>query len=207
MSEILLTNGMVVLVDPEDEQAVSRHRWYVWKPKSSNLYASARVEGRWVWLHRFIMGPPPKPELRTDHVNGNGLDNRRSNLRWATPAQNMRNSRKVKSQSSKFKGVHWAKNRQGWEARIRADGHVRYLGVFDTEENAAAAYDEAAKDLHREFACLNNPGPGANPTRRPEKKRGVPVGRAWRARFMSPEAIAERQAAGMSSIPVSGGAR
>lgn len=97
--------------------------------------------------------------MMIDHKNGNGLDNRRSNLRFCTNAQNQHNQRKWGSRSgkplsSRYKGVSW--HRRGhWRAKIQAQGKRRYLGQFQSEEAAARAYDRAARELHGEFAVLN----------------------------------------------------
>lgn len=90
----------------------------------------------------------------TDHRNGNGLDNRRKNLRPCTHAQNCRNA-KPRSVSSKYKGVGWSRVHNKWRARIRVDGILKSLGVFTEEAQAARAYDRAAAEYFGEFARLN----------------------------------------------------
>jgi hypothetical protein len=101
------------------------------------------------------MNPPPG--LLVDHRNCNSLDNRRANLRLATHQENMRNRRKRKNTSSRFIGVTFDKQRGKWLARIIYQGKRIFLGRFDTEIEAARAYDAAVKKYHIEFARLNFP--------------------------------------------------
>jgi hypothetical protein len=102
-------------------------------------------------MHRYLMGEPSE---EVDHENGDGLDNRRKNLRRATHAQNMMNALSRRG-SSRFKGVFWSVNR--WQAAIRDDYRKVYLGQFKIEEDAARAYDDAARRIHGAFARLNFP--------------------------------------------------
>ena len=96
--------------------------------------------------------------LLVDHRNGDGLDNRRDNLRLATHSENMMNRPKIKSPTtSRFVGVYFDKARRLWVARIHLNGKCIWLGRFATEIEAAKAYDEAAKKYHGEFARLNFP--------------------------------------------------
>jgi hypothetical protein len=90
-----------------------------------------------------------------DHINRNGLDNRKANLRLATISENCRNRGIRKGASSKFKGVHWCNTRKKWLVGIKLNGHRKHLGSFDNEIKAAKAYDEAAKKYHGQFATLN----------------------------------------------------
>ena len=90
-----------------------------------------------------------------DHWNGDGLDNRRRNLRAATPSQNQHNRRKRLGCSSRFKGVHWHKRHGKWAAKIRIDGRQLHLGYFPVERDAAAAYNLAANQEFGEFALTN----------------------------------------------------
>ena len=98
---------------------------------------------------------PPKDKC-IDHENQNGLDNRRTNLREASKAENNRNRRKIAGRgSSIYKGVMWYKDRRKWYASIEVNGQKIFLGYFDSEIEAAKAYDEAAKIYHGGFASLN----------------------------------------------------
>jgi hypothetical protein len=107
-------------------------------------------------MHRQIMNPPDW--LLVDHDNHHGLDNRRSNLRQVTHAENQQNARKTISKTtSRFKGVDFVKATGKWRARIVVNGRRLFLGSFTDELDAARAYDEAAMKYFKEFACLNFP--------------------------------------------------
>jgi hypothetical protein len=105
-------------------------------------------------MHRLIMGQPPNGR-EVDHINGDGLNNRRSNLRWATRQQNCQNGRPRSNARSKLKGAQWCSSQSKWGAEIKHNGRVKQLGYFQTEQEAAAAYDAAASKAFGEFARLN----------------------------------------------------
>jgi len=109
-------------------------------------------------MHRFLMQPPPGMQI--DHINGDGLDNRRCNLRLATNTQNRRNGKAHSDGTSRFKGVCWDKFRGRWRADITFENRSIHLGRFHSETDAAIAYDAAARDLFGEFARLNQIGTG-----------------------------------------------
>ena len=139
-------------VDAEDYQKLAAYDWQIFKNNSSNFYA-ARIEGgKIVSMHREIMHNPAG--LFVDHKDRNGLNNTKQNLRLATCGQNNCNRRK-KEGSSKYRGVSYCKKNRKWRASITFNGKDIWLGQFDTEEDAARAYDEAAKIYHGEFAALN----------------------------------------------------
>lgn len=155
--EVPLSRGLVAIVDDADADAVRRFSWCV-RPGTRTWYAVRSLllpDGRRAWqrMHRFITG-----YAVTDHVNGNGLDNRRANLRPATPSENSQNKRKALGTTSRFKGV----TRDGgrWVARIKVAGDLHTLGRFVDEVAAAHAYDEAARVEFGGFAALNFPRPG-----------------------------------------------
>ncbi len=106
-------------------------------------------------MHRVIKGA--KAGQSVDHVNGNGLDNRRSNLRLCAHAENLRNRKIHKNNKSGFKGVRKRKESSLWRAEIRSNHKFYFLGNFHSAEEAAHAYDAAALKLHGEFARLNFP--------------------------------------------------
>lgn len=158
--EVPLSGGYVAIVDAADAGQVLQHKWSA-KQGRRTVYARRNVrrpDGTYASqsLHQFLTGY----EL-TDHRNGDGLDNRRANLREATPGENGQNCRKRSHNTSGFKGVTWHKHRRKWLAQIKSgDGKNRFLGYFLTAEGAAHAYDAAARELHGEFAAVNFPAPG-----------------------------------------------
>jgi AP2 domain len=155
VKQIPLSRGMVALVDDADyERVIDAGPWTA-KPHCRTIYAQRHfrlADGRRTVrkLHTFLTGWP-----LVDHRNGNGLDNQRSNLRPATPAQSVANRRVSKNSTSGFKGIALDKRRNRWQARIRFSGGSRGLGYHDTAEAAARAYDAAARELFGEFARPN----------------------------------------------------
>ena len=112
-------------------------------------YATARHKGKTLLLHRIVVCAPKG--VLVDHINGNGLDNRHCNLRWATHAQNLQNRKIHKNNTSGFKGVYWRAREKKWIARIRANGKTRDLGYFSTPQAAHEAYCRASAEFHGEF--------------------------------------------------------
>ena len=154
---ITLTQGKFTIVDADDYERLSEHKWYAAKTKGGRFYAARNVVRsagrRMVLMHREIMNPPPG--MVCDHKNHNTLDNRKSNLRICTPAQNAYNQLPKANGTSRYKGVHWRKDHQKWQASIFHDGRRIHIGYYDYEADAAIAYDDMAIDLFGEFACLN----------------------------------------------------
>ena len=152
-------DGKHAIVDAGDLGRVDRLRWYLFKKKNRvTEYAYAytgRVNGKnqLVRMHRVISRAAPSQLV--DHIDFDGLNNRRSNLRLCTVAENARHS-KSRGGASAFKGV--TKYQGGrWVGYITANSKQIYLGIFDSELDAAKAYDAKAKELHGEFAYLNFP--------------------------------------------------
>lgn len=162
MKTIPLTQGKVALVDDEDYEALSRFKWCASRGRSGKFYATrhgSRRPGprRSMRMHTVIACTPAG--MYTDHIDGDGLNNQRSNLRICTNAENLANRGKQLSNSAGFKGVsRYLKDKNNpWQAQIQKGGRRTHLGFFSTAEAAARAYDEAALKLHGEFAFLNFP--------------------------------------------------
>lgn len=150
-----LSSGHVVLIDEADRELVDRYSWQA-DCRPQTVYVQGYLIGHWTkhfYLHRVLMDPPPG--MQVDHRNGDGLDNRRANLRLATASQNRGNMRLPPRNTSGYKGVSWDKARAKWVARISANGRYRCLGRFDDPWEAAQTYNAAAIEYWGEFAWLN----------------------------------------------------
>lgn len=158
MKEIPLTQGKVAIVDDEDFERLSRYRWHAdWSKNTQTWYASRffrTPDGRksHIRMHRDIM--QPDRGMVVDHRNHDGLDNRRENLRICTQTDNGRNKRRKKPASSRYKGVTFCKYTGRWKAQITVANQNHSLGRYDTEEEAARAYADAAQSEFGEYACF-----------------------------------------------------
>ena len=142
-----ITRGLVTLVSPQDFAILDNQRWCAGS-SPPKFYAMGAIHRQMVLLHRVITNAAKGQFV--DHINRNKLDNRRENLRFVTRSQNSIN----RNHSSEFRGVFKTFNK--WRASIGVNRSNIKLGAFDTPEAAAAAYNEAAKRLHGEFAVLND---------------------------------------------------
>lgn len=152
MIEIPLTKGKVAIIDEDDFVLVSLHDWWL-KTVDTHSYAETKVNGKNVTMHRLLLEPPKG--IFVDHRDANGLNNRRNNLRLATPQQNCWNIRKYPGRE--YKGVSFRKDRGVYRAYITLHDTYQHLGHFSTAEEAAVAYDKAALKLFGEFANMNFP--------------------------------------------------
>jgi hypothetical protein len=159
--EIPCTKGYTAVVDDEDYELVSRYSWYA-DEKGRMVYASTTVrfgpraenKKQHIKMHRLIAGVLHDPSILVDHWNRDSLDNRRSNIRIATPTQNSANMSVRHDNTVGYKGVRVTISGM-YQARIKIAGRETNLGSFSTPEEAAMAYNEAAASLHGEFAGLN----------------------------------------------------
>lgn len=150
------------IIDAEDEEVMRQLNWTRFLKrgvKTAYAYSWIKdVDGnrKQVKMHRLLF-----PEWKViDHINGDGLDNRRSNLREVTHAENLQNRGMQTNNKSGYKGVHWHKKDRRWHAEIRANKRRHYLGSFATAIEAAKAYDRAAQEYHGAFARMNFPTTG-----------------------------------------------
>lgn len=146
----------VALVDEGDLEQVQPYSWCLSDNGSGKVYAKGRVSGKVVFLHRFITNAPKGVDV--DHWNDDGLDNRRANLRVASRSQNLANSTGRRHRRSQFRGLYWHRKLGKWGVAIKSDGQRQHLGVFESEEEAARAWDAAALAAWGAFARLNFPG-------------------------------------------------
>lgn len=172
MKKINLTQGKVALVDDEDFDWLNKYKWYA--NESGNTYYAMRVitiqsqnknknikrKRKRILMHvetlKHKLERELKPHKETDHINNNGLDNRKCNLREVNSSQNKMNRKKQnKKTSSIYKGIYWYKNKKKWHVRIMLNRKSICLGYFDDEKEAAITYDKAALKYFGEFARLN----------------------------------------------------
>lgn len=155
---IPLTQGKFAIVDAAYYDFIMRWDWhycngYAIRRKYIGIIDGKQIQ-KTIHMHRLINRTVIG--CLTDHKNGNGLDNRKDNLRSCTYSENNMNSKFRKNCTSKYKGVAWHKQTKKWRAYISKNKKTKYLGLFKNEEDAAKKYNEAAKELFGEFSRLNN---------------------------------------------------
>src|SRR5690606_9742185 len=152
--EIILNNGDRTIVDAADYDWLNQWKWSARKGSHTTYVQRRNPETKSTeYMHRLIMGAEKGQEV--DHIDRNGLNNTRANLRLATSSQNKINQRLRRVNTSGYRGVYWHRRGKKWAAQIWVDKEVRYLGLFVGKEEAAKAYDAAAKQYHGEYAQLN----------------------------------------------------
>lgn len=154
--EVPLSYGRFCFVDLIDAEWVQKHNWFCDRPPGrSGIYVIRTEGGKVIRLHRAILDAPS--ELEVDHVNRNGLDNRRCNIRLATKSQNNANKPLPGNKTANYRGVSRCKARNCWQAQFKIHGKNRGLGLYDDQRDAALAYDAFARHHFGEFAQLNFP--------------------------------------------------
>lgn len=152
MKEIPLTQGKIALVDDADYEYLTQWKWCAAVMSKGLVYAKRTNKG--IQMHRIIMNASSGIEV--DHIDRNGLNNVKTNLRICSHRQNMYNqSIKSNKKASQYKGVHWNLRARKWYAMIRIEGKNKNLGYFFDELDAALVYDAAARIHHGEFARTN----------------------------------------------------
>lgn len=164
MSKLIKLNsvkypGHEAIVDDEDYESLSSYYWYpLVAPKNNNIYAQATVNGNRIRMHRFILilHNYNIENILIDHVDQNGINNQKENLRTCTYSENKQNSRKPNhGKTAKYKGVTYRDDLKKFIATIGINSKHIYLGCFDIEEDAALVYNKKAFELFGEFASLN----------------------------------------------------
>lgn len=161
MKQIPLTQGKFAIVDDDDYEKLVQFKWHIMVATNNHKYAVRRVKingkQKAILMHREIMKASDGFDI--DHRNGNGLDNRRFNLRAGTHQQNQSNRKINKNSTSGYKGVvlfHDKNRTKPWRAQITYKGNRFYLGLYATKEEAANAYNQKAVELFGPFAQLNH---------------------------------------------------
>lgn len=160
MREIPLTQGLVALVDDEDFEPLTQYRWYAHRG-CHTFYADRKQRinvppyQKSLTMHRELLQALSGQEV--DHIDGDGLNNQRANLRLATTSQNQSNRAMLPNNTSGRRGVSWHRRDRRWRAAIGQGNKVVHLGLFIDLDDAARAYDLAARSLFGEFARPNFP--------------------------------------------------
>jgi hypothetical protein len=152
--QIKLTRNKLAIVDPEDFEKLNSLKWYAGQARDRFYACRTDVNQKRIYLHRFLLNIQD-PKIFVDHINGNTLDNRKSNLRLCNNSENLYNRKQNKRNKSGYKGVHLNKNTNLWQAKITVDRKTVYIGEYKSVELAAQAYNTAAKKYFKEFARPN----------------------------------------------------
>lgn len=152
--------GFLTKIDDDSYEEINKHKWYLWSSsKNVHKYAVRFDNGKAILMHRYILRAGSG--CHVDHINGDGLDNRKENLRIATPQQNQANSAIRKDNKSGYKGVYFLRLKsrgkiyEYWHSRIMHNGRYVHLGVFNDKMEAVMAYNTKALELYGEYARVN----------------------------------------------------
>lgn len=144
------------VIDAADYLLVKDHKWHLFlaggKENPEVRYVRSRISGKLFYLHQFLL----RTRKGIDHRDGNSCNNKRNNLRCCTQGQNTCNQKRRKDNTSGYKGVGFHKATRKWRSRINYKGKEIIVGYYDTPEEAGRAYNAKARELHGEFAKLNN---------------------------------------------------
>lgn len=156
MKEIKITRNRVALVDDEDYGYLNQHKWTAQRNRNGGVYyAVRRIGNKHISMHRVIM-KITDPKIFVDHIDHEGLNNRKYNLRLCSNSDNKKNVRSRIGSTSKYLGVNWHKPLNKWRAGIKFNGKNIHLGYSHDEKEAALLYNKFAKKYHGEFANLNS---------------------------------------------------
>lgn len=140
------------VVDLEDYERCSKYKWYTLRDARGNYYVRSEIVG---WLAPFILGIKTDNHIIGDHIDGNTLDNRKSNLQIITHQQNCIKRKIGSNNTSGYRGVHWSNKDKKWASQIGLNGTRLSLGLFESKEEAALVYNKKALELFGKFAVLN----------------------------------------------------